>query len=90
MTTPFKGTTMKKLIEITVHEQSLGDHFRKIFQAEWGEGYVKAGSALLTFDDITEENGWFDWCIEKLEDARVGQTVDCSCISGVLHVTRIQ
>lgn len=81
---------MKKLIEITVHEQSLGDHFRKIFQAEWGEGYVKAGSALLTFDDITEENGWFDWCIEKLEDARVGQTVDCSCISGVLHVTRIQ
>ncbi len=61
----------------------------KTFLAVWGEGYVQSGEALLTFDDITEENGWFDWCIEQLEDAGVGQTVDCSCISGVLHVTRI-
>ena len=61
----------------------------KQFKATWGEGYVNPGSKIITFDDITEENGWDVYNIDKLENAHIGEVVNCSDISGVLFVERI-
>lgn len=62
----------------------------KTFRALWGEGYVKAGSAIITMADMSEENGWDDYNIGRLEKAYVGEIVDCTDISGVLFVQRIE
>ena len=61
----------------------------KLFKATWGDGYAYPESKEITMDDITEENGWYEEVIEKLEDARIGETINCSDISGILHVQRI-
>jgi len=61
----------------------------KQFKATWGEGYVNPGSKVITFDDITEENGWDVYNIDKLENAYIGEVVNCSDISGILFVERI-
>ena len=61
----------------------------KQFIATWGDGYVNPGSKVITIDDINEENGWDVYYIEELNNARVGEVVNCSDISGVLHVKRI-
>jgi hypothetical protein len=61
----------------------------KQFLAKWGEGYYREGEKVITMDDITEENGWFDDYIQRIEKADVGEVVDCTDYSGVLTVKRI-
>jgi len=61
----------------------------KQFLCTWGEGYVRQESRVLGFDDINEENGWFEENIERLENAHIGEVVNCSDISGLLYVKRI-
>lgn len=61
----------------------------KQFKATWGDGYALKKSEVITLDLITEDNGWWEENIYKLEHAEVGQIVDCSDIGGVLHVQRI-
>lgn len=62
---------------------------KKLFLCTWGEGYIREESKVLTLDDITPEYGWFDEYIQMIDMARVGDVVDCSDYSGVLHVKRI-
>ena len=61
----------------------------KTFKATWGDGYYNPGSKIITMDDITEENGWWPENIEELENCEIGTVVNCTDISGVLHVERI-
>lgn len=60
------------------------------FSASWGSGYMYQGTQIITMADITEDNGWFPENIERINETNVGDTVDCSCISGELFVTRIE
>lgn len=62
---------------------------KKRFLCTWGEGYVLQKSQIVPMDQITEENGWFDEYIHMIDMARIGDVVDCSDPSGVLHVKRI-
>ena len=61
----------------------------KHFKATWGEGYYKPDTAIITLKDINDKNGWDDWAIEKIEQLSIGETADCTDISGVLYVKRI-
>jgi len=61
----------------------------KRFKATWGEGYYNPGSKEITLADITEENGWDDWAIEKVMSLEVQEACDCSDYSGILFVQRI-
>ena len=61
----------------------------KKFKATWGSGYYNPGSKIITMDYITEENGWWPENIEAIEESEIGQIINCSDISGVLHVERI-
>lgn len=61
----------------------------KQFKATWGEGYVFQETKVLTPEDITPEFGWDEDTIQRLENAYVGEVVNCSDLSGVLFVQRI-
>jgi len=61
----------------------------KQFKATWGEGYYNPDTTVITLDDINDKNGWDDWAIEKIDQLNIGQTADCTDISGVLYVKRI-
>lgn len=61
----------------------------KQFLCKWGEGYVNPQTSTLTFEDISNENGWDDWAIKKVDALQIGEACDCSDISGVLFVQRI-
>lgn len=63
--------------------------YGSLYKATWGEGYTRPGSKFVTLEEITEANGWDPVNIEALTYAQPGQVIDCSCISGVLHVERI-
>ena len=62
----------------------------KLFKATWGDGYAFPNSKVITLNDITEENGWWEENIQAIENAQIGDVVNCSDIGGVLHVQRIQ
>lgn len=62
----------------------------KLFSATWGAGYVTQETRTLTLSDITEDNGYFEWGIEKVEALQVGQTADLSDMSGDLTITRVK
>ena len=61
----------------------------KQFKATWGEGYAFPDYKVITLEDITEENGWWEENIDAIENARVGEVINCSDISGLLYVERI-
>jgi len=62
----------------------------KQFLAKWGEGYAKEGEKIITIDDINEANGWDEDYIQRLQNAGIGEVVDCSDYSGILFVQRIE
>lgn len=61
----------------------------KQFKATWGEGYYKQETKVLTSEDISPEFGWDEDYIKRLDNAMVGEVVDCSDYSGILFVQRI-
>jgi hypothetical protein len=62
----------------------------KQFLAKWGEGYSKEGEKVITMNDISEANGWDEDYIQRLQNAGIGEVVDCSDYSGILFVQRIE
>jgi hypothetical protein len=60
------------------------------FVATWGAGYATQETRNLTMSEITEDNGYFEWGIEKVEALQVGQTADLSDMSGDLTITRVK
>ncbi len=62
----------------------------KLFKATWGDGYALKKSEIIALDIITEENGWWAENIEAITNASLGQIIDCSDMSGVLHVERVK
>jgi hypothetical protein len=62
----------------------------KLFKATWGDGYAYPDSRVITLDDITEENGWWEENVIAIQELQVGSIVDCSDMSGVLHVERVK
>ena len=61
----------------------------KKFKATWGEGYVHPETSIISLDEIDNNNGWEEWAIEKIDALAIGQSADCSDISGVVNVQRI-
>jgi hypothetical protein len=61
----------------------------KQFKATWGEGYYDQGTKIITSDDISPDFGWDEDYIKRLNNAEVGEIVDCSDYSGILLVQRI-
>jgi len=62
----------------------------KEFVATWGAGYATQETRNLKMSDITEDNGYFEWGIEKVEALQIGQTADLSDMSGDLTITRVK
>jgi len=62
----------------------------KLFEIKWGAGYAHPDNKIVGLDFITEDYGWHDCSIEKVEGLEVGQTADCSDIGGEVYVKRIQ
>ena len=62
----------------------------KLFKATWGDGYMVKKTEIISLDIITEENGWWEENIQAIEDAKIGDVVNCSDIGGVFHVERVQ
>jgi acetyl-CoA carboxylase carboxyltransferase component len=62
----------------------------KSFDVRWGAGYAHPDNKTVYMSEITEENGWDIYNIEKIEALRIGQGVDCSDIGGEVFVTRIK
>ena len=62
----------------------------KLFDVRWGAGYAHPDNKTVSMDEITEENGWDIYNIEKIEALRLDEGVDCSDIGGEVYVTRIQ
>ena len=60
------------------------------FVATWGAGYATQETRNLTMSEITEDNGYFEWGVDKVEALQVGQTADLSDMSGDLTITRIK
>ena len=60
------------------------------FVATWGAGYATQETRNISMSDITEDNGYFEWGIEKVEALQLGQTADLSDMSGDLTITRIK
>jgi len=63
---------------------------KRLFQATWGEGYATQETRLLTMGDITENNGYFEWGVELVDELQVGQTANLSDMSGDLFIKRIK
>jgi len=62
----------------------------KKFLCKWGEGYYREGEKVLPLEELNEENGWDEYFIQKLNNAHVGEVVDCSDYSGILIVQRVE
>jgi hypothetical protein len=62
----------------------------KLFDVRWGAGYAHPDNKTVYMSEITEENGWDIYNIEKIADLQIGQGVDCSDIGGDVFVTRIK
>jgi hypothetical protein len=62
----------------------------KQFLCKWGEGYIKQCEKVLKIEDFSEEYGWCEDYIERIQKAGIGEVVDCSDYSGVLFVQRIE
>jgi hypothetical protein len=62
----------------------------KQFLCKWGEGYIRQESKVLSFDEISPEYGWDEDCIKRLDNALVGEVVNCSDHSGLLYVCRVE
>jgi len=62
----------------------------KLFEIKWGAGYSHPDNKIVGLDFITEDYGWHDCSIEKVEALEVGQTADCSDIGGDVYVKRIK
>jgi hypothetical protein len=63
---------------------------KRLFQATWGEGYATQETRLLTMGDITENNGYFEWGVELVDELQVGQTANLSDMSGDLFIKRVK
>jgi acetyl-CoA carboxylase carboxyltransferase component len=62
----------------------------KLFDVRWGAGYAHPDNKTVNIEEITEENGWDIYNIEKIDALRIGQGVDCSDIGGEVFVNRIK
>jgi hypothetical protein len=62
----------------------------KLFQVRWGSGYAHPDNKIVGLDFISEDYGWDEFSIEKVNDLQVGQIADCSDIGGDVYVERIQ
>jgi len=62
----------------------------KLFKATWGAGYALQKSEVIGLDLITEENGWWEENIEAIQNAYIGEIVNCSDIGGDLIVERVK
>lgn len=81
---------MSRLLGLGVGNSYVKKEEQKQFVATWGAGYVTQETRTLTMSEITEDNGYFEWGIEKVEALQVGQTADLSDMSGDLTITRVK
>jgi len=63
---------------------------QKLFEATWGAGYHNQETRILKMEEITEDDGYFEWGVELVEALKVGQIADLSDMSGDLTIKRIK
>lgn len=61
----------------------------KLYDVRWGGGYAYPDSKIVREEEISEENGWDTYNLEKIAELRVNQGVDCSDYGGEIYVKRV-
>lgn len=65
-----------------------GKKSMKHFEATWGEGYAEPGTREIDETEVSEENGYDEEDVAKVQALEVGETADLSGPSGDLTIKR--
>ena len=62
----------------------------KQYEIKWGSGYTHKDNKIVSENEINEDNGWTNQSIHQIKMLNVGDSTDCSDLSGEVWVTRIK
>jgi len=82
---------MSKGLERKIEHYS---HDKPEYECFWGDGYRGAdGRAILAYNDVdffTEDRGYEAHDIEDIQQLKVGEAINLSCVTGEHWVQRIK